>query len=64
MTGISVTYSGALIRLIELCKLADDNTLEELYIARLGLNLKGLHNYLAPEGDYFVRSVDPNGTIL
>ena len=63
MTGISVTYSGALKKLIELCKMVGDNTSEALYSARLALNLKGLPFYLAPEGDYFVRSVDPNGTL-
>lgn len=63
MTGVSVTYSAALIKLVELCKLAGDATLESLYAARLALNLKGLANYLAPTGDFFVRSVDPNGTL-
>jgi len=62
MTGISVTYSGALKKLIELCKLVGDTVHEALYSARLALNLKGLPFYLAPEGDYFVRSIDPNGT--
>jgi hypothetical protein len=63
MTGIPVTYSGALIRLVEVAKLANDTALASLYAARLALNRKGLHNYLAPAGDYFVRSVDPNGTM-
>lgn len=73
MTGISVTYSAALIRLIELCKMATAagktpaatkaGTLELLFEQRLALNRKGLKNYLAPTGDYFVRSVDPNGTL-
>ena len=58
MTGISVTYSAALIKLVEICKIAGDANLQALYEARLALNLRGLHNYLAPTGDYFVRSVD------
>jgi hypothetical protein len=68
LTGVSVTYSAALIRLVELCQLVPaittkGGTLEALYAARLALNRKGLSNYLAPSGDYFVRSVDPNGTL-
>lgn len=63
MTGISVTYSAALMKLVELCKMAGDAALESLYAARLALNIKGLNHYLAPTGDYFVRSVDPNGTL-
>ena len=45
MTGISVTYSAALMKLVELCKLVGDGTLEALYAARLALNLKGRRNY-------------------
>ena len=33
------------------------------YSQRLEYNRNGLNEYLAPEGDYFVRSVDPNGTL-
>eukprot|EP00658_Telonema_sp_P-2_P073406 TRINITY_DN6245_c0_g1_i1.p1 TRINITY_DN6245_c0_g1~~TRINITY_DN6245_c0_g1_i1.p1 ORF type:complete len:458 (-),score=89.20 TRINITY_DN6245_c0_g1_i1:302-1675(-) len=37
---------------------------DRLYAARLAMNLKGLDQFLAPgDGDYFVRSIDPNGTL-
>ena len=64
MTGIVVTYSAALIRLKQLASLVGDASLEQLYDARLRLNLKGLDNFVAPDTrDYFVRSIDPNGTL-
>jgi hypothetical protein len=64
MTGISITYSGALKKLIELTKMVPGfETETALYTARLGYNVEGLAFYLAPTNDYFVRSVDPNGTL-
>ena len=62
MTGISVTYAAALLRLIEVCNLVGDAKHAALYTQRLELTRRGLDSFLAPEGDYFVRSLDPNGT--
>eukprot|EP00656_Telonema_subtile_P052705 TRINITY_DN7418_c0_g1_i2.p1 TRINITY_DN7418_c0_g1~~TRINITY_DN7418_c0_g1_i2.p1 ORF type:complete len:421 (-),score=84.05 TRINITY_DN7418_c0_g1_i2:45-1307(-) len=63
MTGMVITYSAALLRLVELAKLVQSSAAEQLYSARLQMNLKGLDQFLAPTSDYFVRSIDPNGTV-
>jgi hypothetical protein len=63
MTGISVTYAAALMRLVEVCRLVDDPALERLFGQRLVLTRRGLDSFLSPDGDYFVRSIDPNGTV-
>jgi hypothetical protein len=63
MTGISITYSAALLRMIECAKLVGDEFLVSQFTQRLQLNAAGTNEFLAPSGDYFVRSVDPNGTL-
>jgi hypothetical protein len=63
MTGLSVTYAAALARLVELCRLVREASLEKLFAQRLELTRRGLDAFLAPDGDYFVRSIDPNGTL-
>ncbi len=34
-----------------------------LYNARRDATYQGLFTFLAPSGDYFVKSIDPNGTV-
>ena len=63
LTGLSITYTAALNRFIEISKIVNDTKLEQVFTVRRDLNLKGLHNYYEPNGSYFVRSVDPNGTL-
>lgn len=61
LTGISVTYSAALIRFIELLRMTGDKAGEEICRARLERNLAALPQLLTEEG-YFVKSMDPDGT--
>ena len=77
MTGISVTYIAALNRfissrifflfhagrLIELERMAGSGYNVDLYTERRDATQSGLMQFLAPTGDYFVRSIDPNGTV-
>ena len=63
MTGISVTYAAALQRLVQLTKLVADTQMEQIFSIRLQQTLDGLDSFLAPSGDYFIRSQDPNGTL-
>jgi hypothetical protein len=76
MTGIPVTYAAALIRAIECAKMLPPSTqlptsagmwnasqFLSLFEARLLQIRQGLPQLLAPTGDYFVRSMDPNGTM-
>jgi hypothetical protein len=63
LTGVSVTYTAALNRLIECEKLMGNAHLVALYTARRDLNLRGLAQLFDPTGAYFVRSLDPNGTM-
>eukprot|EP01047_Picozoa_sp_COSAG01_P002286 COSAG01_NODE_60_length_29981_cov_23.262533_11_plen_298_part_00 len=77
MTGTSVTYGAALLRAIECAKMLPPSTTLPLGVAgqwnatklvsllegRLALVRKGLMMLLAPSGDFFVRSLDPNGTM-
>ena len=81
MTGIVVTYAGALLRLVELARLEGvrDAHLEAIFAERLRQCEAGLASglFTAPSstlpdgtlpdgtmpGGYFMRSVDPNGTL-
>eukprot|EP00052_Salpingoeca_macrocollata_P027203 m.257348 g.257348 ORF g.257348 m.257348 type:complete len:740 (-) comp22707_c0_seq3:50-2269(-) len=63
MTGVSVTYTAALNRMIECALLVGNKALVQLFTARRDFNLRGLPSYLAPSRAFFVRSVDPNGTL-
>ncbi len=62
LAGLSITYIAALDRLIELEKLAGRTAEVARYEARREAARKGLARITAPEG-YFVRSVDPDGTV-
>ena len=62
MAGISVTYTAALNRLIEVETMLGNAALATLYTQRRNLNLQGLHELYDPSGAYLVRSLDPNGT--
>ncbi|MCX7599768.1 MAG: hypothetical protein N2512_13005 [Armatimonadetes bacterium] len=62
LAGLSITYIAALDRLIELEKLAGNQTKAEYYAERCGLARKGLALLTTEEG-YFVRSIDPDGTV-
>lgn len=62
LAELSVTFIAALDRLIELEKLADRNTAAKHYSMIRDLSRKGLPRLMTPEG-YFVRSIDPDGTL-
>jgi hypothetical protein len=61
LAGLSVTYTAALDRLIEVAKLAGDRGKEKRYLAWRDLTRRSLPHLLTPEG-YFLRSIDPDGT--
>ena len=61
LTGVSVTYSAALKRCIELLKMMGDTDGAAECQARLDRNLTALPQLLTEEG-YFVKSMEPNGT--
>ena len=63
LTGITITYSAALDRAAQCAQIVGDGDTAALLTARRGLNTRGFGEYLSPSGDYFVRSVDPNGTL-
>ena len=67
MTGIVVTYAGALLRLVELARMEGcrDAHLEAIFAERLRQCEVGLASglFTAPGAAYFMRSVDPNGTL-
>ncbi len=58
LTGLAITYSGALKRFIEVLKLADEDFTE--YESRLDLTLGSLPKLLTSEG-YFCKSMDVDG---
>ena len=62
MTGIVVTYTAALDRMIQCAKLVGDPAIATLLDGRRAENLVGLQSMLSPSGEYFVRSVDADGT--
>jgi hypothetical protein len=61
LTGLSVTYIGALDRMIELWKLVGDDAKAELYSHRRDTARDGLNQLMTDEG-YFIKSLDPDGT--
>jgi len=61
LTGISVTYSAALRKFIEVLKLAGDHEFADECRARLDKNLAALPLLLTDEG-YYAKSMDQNGT--
>ena len=61
LTGISVTYSAALKKFIEVLKLAGEDAFAQECSDRLSQNLKALPLLLTEEG-YFAKSMDPDGT--
>ena len=62
LAGLSITYIAALDRLIELEKLAGNREKADYYAHRRALARQGLPLLTTDEG-YFVRSIDPDGTI-
>ena len=75
MTGVAVTYAAGLIRAIECAKLVPDAKMPtsagmwsgtqfvQLFEHRLAQIRQGLPQLLSPTKDYFIRSLDPNGTM-
>ncbi|MBE6542577.1 MAG: hypothetical protein E7672_09080 [Ruminococcaceae bacterium] len=61
LTGISITYSSALKKFIEVLKMAGDEEGVRECQARLDRNLAALPQLLTEEG-YLVKSMDPDGT--
>ena len=61
LTGLSVTYTAALDRLIELENLAGRSDEAKLYRARRDSAQEGLAQLATDEG-YFIKSLDPDGT--
>ena len=62
LTGLSVTYSAALRKTAELCRIMGDTVGEAECNARLQKNLDALPQLLTEEG-YFAKSMDPDGTL-
>jgi hypothetical protein len=63
LSGMTVSYIAALDRVIQVCLLVNDAASAALYQARRDLSASALDSLLAPSGDYFVKSLDPNGTL-
>ena len=62
LTGLAITYSAALKKCAELCKMIGDNRGEDECRSRLARNLAALPQLLTEEG-YFAKSMDPDGTL-
>lgn len=62
LTGLCVTYSAALKKCAELCKMMGDTQGEAECRARLARNLAALPQLLTKEG-YFAKSMSPDGTL-
>jgi hypothetical protein len=69
LTGMSVSYIAALDRVIELELLASltDPTSPwkqsaDIHTGRRSTAIRGLEQLLEPNGQYFIKSLDPNGT--
>ncbi len=60
-------YSAALLKLVQVTELVGSAAASDagaIFRTRLAQNLAGLDDvFLAPAGDYFIRSQDPNGTL-
>eukprot|EP00042_Codosiga_hollandica_P038236 m.309148 g.309148 ORF g.309148 m.309148 type:complete len:926 (+) comp55339_c0_seq1:5-2782(+) len=63
LAGLSISYIAALNRVLELETLMGNEYYVALYSERIEATYDGLFNFLAPTGDYFVKSIDPNGTV-
>jgi hypothetical protein len=63
LTGLSISYIAALDRVAELEALSGDAPSAGAYAARRAAALAGLPQLLEPEGNYFVKWMDPNGTL-
>lgn len=61
LTGLSITYSALLDRLIELEKMTDNSEKVQHYTQLKQQNLDGLEQMKTEEG-YFIKSMDPDGT--
>ena len=61
LAGLTITYSGALMRMLELCRLAGEEDTCKLLEQRLAQNMASLPLLLTDEG-YFVKSLETNGT--
>jgi len=61
LAGITVTFSGALARMIEIFKLAEQTAAQKTCEERLARNMETLPLLLTDEG-YFVKSLEKNGT--
>ena len=46
-----MTYSAALLRMIECARLVGDTFMEKTFAERLALNSPGMDSFLAPTGD-------------
>ncbi|MBE6652538.1 MAG: hypothetical protein E7610_03855 [Ruminococcaceae bacterium] len=62
LTGLLITYSAALKKCAELCRMMDDTAGEAACHARLQKNLDALPQLLTEEG-YLAKSMDPDGTL-
>jgi hypothetical protein len=60
LTGVSVTYLGALDRMVELYKMTGDSSKLEEYSHRRKITRESLALLLTPDG-YFVKSMEPGG---
>ena len=66
LTGLLVSYVGALDRVIELELLAGGGVWTPSaasHSRHRNASLRGLAALIAPDGDYFMRSLDPDGTM-
>jgi len=61
LTGLSISYIGALDRFIELQKMVGDDEKVERFTKRRDLAKQGLPQLTTEEG-YFIKSLDPDGT--
>jgi len=61
LAGLSITYTAALDRIVELYKLTGDKTKLETYQHRLKITRESL-KLLQTDKGYFVKSVEPDGT--
>ena len=62
LTGLAITYAAALTKNIELAKMVGEDALAADYQARLDKTKAALPQLLTDEG-YFVKSMDPDGTM-
>jgi len=60
LAGLTITYTGALMRMIELCRLVSGTDLLAICEERLKMNTESMPLIKTDEG-YFVKSVEKNG---